>query len=67
LSHTTGLLLTPTESLQESDTKKTTLATNLSKVSRKKNCCISTTYKIVKIIALHFTIIRHYIYIRGTT
>ena len=36
LSHTTDLLLTPTESLQESDTKKTTLATNLSKVSRKK-------------------------------
>ena len=47
--------------------KKTTLATNLSKVSRKKKCYISTTYKIVKIIALHFTIIRHYMYIRGTT
>lgn len=47
--------------------KKATLATHLSKLSRKKICYISTTYKIVKIISLHFGIIRHYIYIRGTT
>jgi len=47
--------------------KKVTLATHLSKLSRKKNCYISTTYKIVKILTSHFCIIRHYIYIRGTT
>jgi len=47
--------------------KKATLATHLSKLSRKKNCYISTTYKIVKILTSHFCIIRHYIYIRGTT
>jgi len=47
--------------------KKATLATHLSKLSRKKICYISTTYKIVKILTSHFCIIRHYIYIRGTT